>query len=65
MGRLMVVSNRLPLSIEKKGEELSIRQSSGGLVSALKSYFDRPKCKQVSCRRKYGLEVWTRQKRCG
>jgi trehalose 6-phosphate synthase/phosphatase len=42
MSRLLVVSNRLPISIEKRGEEIFIRQSSGGLVSALKSYFDRP-----------------------
>src|SRR5829696_10179167 len=42
MSRLIIISNRLPFSIEKNDEEVSIRQSSGGLVSAIKSYFERP-----------------------
>ncbi|MDQ3279302.1 MAG: bifunctional alpha,alpha-trehalose-phosphate synthase (UDP-forming)/trehalose-phosphatase, partial [Bacteroidota bacterium] len=42
MGRLIVISNRLPFTIEKTEEELVVRQSSGGLVSAIKSYFERP-----------------------
>jgi trehalose 6-phosphate synthase/phosphatase len=41
MGRLLVISNRLPFSIDKVGEDLVVRQSSGGLVSALKSYFEQ------------------------
>jgi trehalose 6-phosphate synthase/phosphatase len=41
MGRLLVISNRLPFSIDKVGEDLVVRQSSGGLVSALKSYFEK------------------------
>jgi trehalose 6-phosphate synthase/phosphatase len=41
MGRLIIISNRLPFSIDKSGEELIVRQSSGGLVSALKSYFEK------------------------
>src|SRR5689334_4738624 len=40
MGRLLIISNRLPFSIEKDGEEIVVRQSSGGLVSAIKSYFE-------------------------
>lgn len=40
MSRLIIISNRLPFSIEKVEEELVVRQSSGGLVSALKSYFE-------------------------
>lgn len=40
MSRLLIISNRLPYSIEKNGEEILLRQSSGGLVSALKSYFE-------------------------
>ena len=40
MGRLIIISNRLPFSIDKEGDKLSIRQSSGGLVSAIKSYFE-------------------------
>lgn len=41
MSRLIIVSNRLPFSIDKTGDEITIRQSSGGLVSALKSYFEK------------------------
>lgn len=40
MGRLLVISNRLPFSIDKSGEDIVVRQSSGGLVSAIKSYFE-------------------------
>lgn len=36
-GKLIIVSNRLPFKIEKKGGKYEIRQSSGGLVSAIKS----------------------------
>ena len=32
---LVIVSNRLPLSFEKDGEELRVKSSSGGLVTAL------------------------------
>lgn len=34
-GRLVIVSNRLPISFEKNGEELKVKASSGGLISAL------------------------------
>jgi trehalose 6-phosphate synthase/phosphatase len=40
MGRLIIISSRLPVSLEKDGDKPGIRQSSGGLVSAIKSYFD-------------------------
>jgi trehalose 6-phosphate synthase/phosphatase len=40
MSRLIIVSNRLPFSIEKEGTNVQLRQSSGGLVSAIKSYFE-------------------------
>jgi trehalose 6-phosphate synthase/phosphatase len=40
MRRLIIVSNRLPFSIDRNGGELKLRQSSGGLVSAIKSYFE-------------------------
>ncbi|MDF2192067.1 bifunctional alpha,alpha-trehalose-phosphate synthase (UDP-forming)/trehalose-phosphatase [Paraflavitalea sp. CAU 1676] len=40
MGRLFIVSNRLPFSVDRDGEQVTIRQSSGGLVSAIKSYFE-------------------------
>lgn len=35
--KLIIVSNRLPFRIEKKGEGLEIKKSTGGLVSALES----------------------------
>ncbi len=41
MSRLIIISNRLPFAIEKEGEEIQVRQSSGGLVSAIKSYFEK------------------------
>lgn len=41
MGRLIIISNRLPFSVDKDGDELVVRQSSGGLVSAIKSYFEK------------------------
>jgi trehalose 6-phosphate synthase/phosphatase len=40
MGRTIIISNRLPFSLDREGGKLSIRQSSGGLVSAIKSYFE-------------------------
>ncbi|MBC8033530.1 MAG: bifunctional alpha,alpha-trehalose-phosphate synthase (UDP-forming)/trehalose-phosphatase [Chitinophagaceae bacterium] len=41
MSRLIIISNRLPFSVERSGEEISLRQSSGGLISSLKSYFEK------------------------
>lgn len=41
MSRLIIISNRLPFSVDKSGDEVQIRQSSGGLVSALKGYFEQ------------------------
>jgi trehalose 6-phosphate synthase/phosphatase len=40
MGRLIIISNRLPFSIDREGDKVVLRQSSGGLVSAIKSYFE-------------------------
>ena len=40
MGRLIIISNRLPFSLDRDGDKVNIRQSSGGLVSAIKSYFE-------------------------
>lgn len=34
-GQLIVVANRLPVTVEREGGELRVRRSSGGLVSAL------------------------------
>jgi trehalose 6-phosphate synthase/phosphatase len=39
-GRLIVVSNRLPFQLLEKNGEVTLKESDGGLVSALKSYFD-------------------------
>ena len=41
MCRLIIVSNRLPFSIDREGDNIHIRQSSGGLVSAIKGFFDK------------------------
>ncbi|MGZ3937752.1 MAG: bifunctional alpha,alpha-trehalose-phosphate synthase (UDP-forming)/trehalose-phosphatase [Flavisolibacter sp.] len=43
MPRLIIVSNRLPFAVENQDGEISVRQSSGGLVSAIKSYIERNK----------------------
>ena len=41
MGRLIIISSRLPFSLDKdKDNKITLRQSSGGLVSAIKSYFE-------------------------
>jgi trehalose 6-phosphate synthase/phosphatase len=40
MGRLFIISNRLPFSLDRQGDKVSVRQSSGGLVSAIKSYIE-------------------------
>jgi trehalose 6-phosphate synthase/phosphatase len=36
-GRLIIVSNRLPYKLERRGDNIEIRKSSGGLVSAIDS----------------------------
>lgn len=41
MGRLIIISNRLPFTVEHVDEDVVVRQSSGGLVSAVKSFFER------------------------
>ena len=41
MSKLIIVSNRLPFSLDKSGDKPQLRQSSGGLVSAIKGYFDK------------------------
>jgi trehalose 6-phosphate synthase/phosphatase len=40
-GRLIVVSNRLPFQLLEKNKKITLKESDGGLVSALKSYFER------------------------
>jgi trehalose 6-phosphate synthase/phosphatase len=38
--RLVVVSNRLPFQLQEKKKAVFMKESDGGLVSALKSYFE-------------------------
>jgi trehalose 6-phosphate synthase/phosphatase len=40
MQRLILVSNRLPFQLQEKGGKITLKQSDGGLVTALKSYFE-------------------------
>lgn len=41
MSRLILVSNRLPVQVVDVHGQIKIKQSDGGLVTALKSYFDQ------------------------
>src|SRR5215218_6334417 len=54
MGRLIIVSNRLPFTFDKTGDEIIVRQSSGGLVSAIKSYLDNQEGKSS----KFNEQIW-------
>ena len=54
MNRLIIVSNRLPFSVERDGDNFKLRQSSGGLVSSLKSYFE----KNNPDSRKFKEHIW-------
>jgi len=47
MSRLIIISNRLPFSLDTSGQDVQIRQSSGGLVSALKGYFEQSSEKET------------------
>src|SRR5688572_7492215 len=46
-GRLILVSNRLPLQLIEENGEVSIKQSDGGLVTALISYFEQASAKDT------------------
>lgn len=39
--RLILVSNRLPYQLQEKNNKVTLHQSDGGLVTALKSYFEK------------------------
>lgn len=41
--RLIIVSNRLPFSIENEGEQAVMKPASGGLVSAIRGYIESSK----------------------
>jgi trehalose 6-phosphate synthase/phosphatase len=45
MSRLIIISNRLPFSIDQLGDKTVVRQSSGGLVSAIMSFFENDSIK--------------------
>jgi trehalose 6-phosphate synthase/phosphatase len=53
MSRLIIISNRLPFAVERQNGDIIIRQSSGGLVSAIKSYIEKNKA-----HRNYTDEIW-------
>lgn len=57
MGRLIIISNRLPFSLDREGEKVSIRQSSGGLVSAIKSYFENGAAQKGAIKEKMWMGV--------
>ena len=57
MGRLIIISNRLPFSIDKEGDKVSLRQSSGGLVSAIKSYFENASAQRGAITEKLWMGV--------
>lgn len=52
--RLIIVSNRLPFQVFKEGAVLRIRESDGGLVSALRSYFEKENVE----REKFSQTIW-------
>ena len=54
MGRLLIISNRLPFSIDTVEDEIVVRQSSGGLVSAIKSYLE----KTQPDNKKFSDQIW-------
>jgi len=53
MSRLIIISNRLPFAIERQNGQIIIRQSSGGLVSAIKSFIETNKNHEV-----YTDKIW-------
>ncbi|HVK48589.1 MAG TPA: bifunctional alpha,alpha-trehalose-phosphate synthase (UDP-forming)/trehalose-phosphatase [Pseudobacter sp.] len=57
MARLIIISNRLPFSVDRDGEQVTIRQSSGGLVSAIKSYFESDAAKDSNITEKMWMGV--------
>jgi len=51
--RLILVSNRLPVQMVEKNGKITIKQSDGGLVTALKSYFE-----QESANDAFQQKIW-------
>lgn len=46
-GRLVVVSNRLPFQLIERNNKITLKESDGGLVSALKSFFERTEAENL------------------
>lgn len=57
MARLIIISNRLPFSVDRDGDQVTLRQSSGGLVSAIKSYFESDTSKNSNITEKIWMGV--------
>lgn len=57
MARLIIISNRLPFSVDRDGDQVTIRQSSGGLVSAIKSYFESDAARESNITEKMWMGV--------
>ncbi|HEX4373917.1 MAG TPA: bifunctional alpha,alpha-trehalose-phosphate synthase (UDP-forming)/trehalose-phosphatase [Puia sp.] len=57
MSRLIIISNRLPFSVDRDGDKVTVRQSSGGLVSAIKSYFENTSEKEKTITEKLWVGV--------
>lgn len=51
--RLILVSNRLPFQLLKRGDNVMLKQSDGGLVSAVISYFENE-----SARERFSDKIW-------
>ncbi len=51
--RLILVSNRLPFQLLKRGDDITLKQSDGGLVSAIISYFQTD-----SARERFSDKIW-------
>lgn len=69
-GRLIVVSNRLPLKATKRDGRTMFTESDGGLVSALKSYFEKHEDHSYSSRLWVGAadfpeKKWSKAKASG
>ena len=39
MSKLLMVSNRLPTIVEKKGDDIAFKRSAGGLATGLASFY--------------------------
>ncbi len=56
--RIIIISNRLPFTVEKKNGKLAISESTGGLVSGLSAYLDSLKHSKKLKRTEYLWLGW-------